>query len=1141
MSGATDRWRYLSEGRDPLPEGLQERLQAFGERWLGRVGNEEKLSQKFLLGLCGALGTAPPNDDDAAEVDYTLEKRVVVPGTKEHGKIDLYKRGHFVLEAKCGRSSKQEPGKAAIRGTKAWWRYIEAAYRDQARVYASLLPEGRPPLLIVIDIGWTLWIWRGFDAPYSLFHSPERLDVPLAELGSERNARILWSAFEDPSALDPSRFQAGVTDKVAEALAPLASSLETAHDPEVVSRFLMRCLFCMFAEDVDLIPSGHFSKLLQRSRQQPARFGVECTRFFEAMRAGGDYDGQDLHRFNGALFEDTGALPLTEKQLGHLAKAAQLDWAWVEPAIFGTVVERALDLAERSKLGAWFTPSSFVERLVRPTVMEPLRQEWEATLARVDELIGDEDEPRPDGLREADELLQRFHTRLAGTRVLDPACGTGNFLYVAYRMLKELEHEVLETLHRLEGSSAGQGRLGLSGVSVVPSQLLGIEVKPFSAEIAQLVLWIGHLQWERRNARTLVVPDPVIPTQRTIECRDALLAWDHSSPRIDDQGRPVTRWDGEKTIAHPTTGKEVPDPNAQIAVLDYEGLRKADWPDAEFIVGNPPFIGNKHMREQLGDGYVEALRQTYDDVAGSIDFVTYWWHRAAERTRAGDVRRFGFITTNSVKQVQNRACIAAHLHADEPLRLVFAVPDHPWTDDGADVRISMTAAERGVPGESWARITDVVDERAGHESIVLRDRDTRRINADLSTGADLASAVPLVANAGVSFQGMNLVGKGFRLDPVDVESLGFSTDALPDVIRPYLNARELMQTPQGRFVIDAFGYTADALRDAHPTVFQWLWDRVRPERLQNRDAQRKRDWWLFGRSNRALRDAVAGLSRFLITAEVSKHRVFRFADASLCPDHTMYAIALADSAALGVLQSRLHERWSLSVGGTLEDRPRYNNTRCFLTYPFPAPSPQQEADIALTADALAHHRDGAAARGVSLTQMYNLRAAVRTGRPLTVTERRLHLLTATDELIRLNDLLDLAVCRAYGWDDGPDDEELLTRLLELNHQRAGEEADGTIRWLRPDRAGVSAVKTASVPRARPASTDRLPWPTDKTDQVGAILSVLLTAAEALTPDAIASRFHRGRRDRVQEVLDALTRRRLLLSTDDGRYRGAFGG
>lgn len=1136
---STDRYRYLWEGRDPLPDGVQERLQAFGEHWLGRHGNEQQLSQQFLLELCEALGTARPGAAADGEGDFCFEKRVDVPGTNERGRIDLYKRGHFVLESKCGRAP-GEPGSAPFRNTKRWLHYIESAYRDQAQVYASLLPEGRPPLLIVVDVGWHIWIWRGFhNSPYGLFHSPDRLDLPLAELGSERNARILWSVFEEPSALDPSRFQARVTDEVAAALAPLAAALEEDHDSESVSRFLMRCLFCMFAEDVDLLPSGHFTKLLARSLARPDRFATECERLFEAMKNGGDYDWEDLKRFNGALFGDSSAIPLTRAQLGQLADAASMDWAWVEPAIFGTVVERALNPRERSKLGAHFTPRSFVERLVRPTLMEPLRQEWEAVLARVDELVGTEEEPDADSLKKADSLLHRFQGRLAGIRVLDPACGTGNFLYVAYRLLKELEHEVLETLHRIEGARAGQALLGLAGATVVPAQFLGIDVKPFSAEIAQLVLWIGHLQWELLNARNPVIQEPVIPTQRTIECRDALLAWDSTTERVDDSGAGVTRWDGETRIVHPTTGRLVPDPTAQLAVLDYHGLRRADWPEAEFIVGNPPFIGNKHMRERLGDGYVEALRKTYEDVGGSVDFVTYWWHRAAERTRVGGTRRFGFITTNSLKQVQNRACIAAHLESEEPLRLVFAIPDHPWTDKGADVRISMTAAESGAPGESWARMASVQEEDDGHANLVLREEDARRINADLSTGPDLGSAVPLVANKSVSFQGMNLVGKGFRLRPEDVDTLGFSVDALPPVIRPYMNAREMMQNPLGRYVIDAFGFTAEELRGAYPTVYQWLWDRVRPEREQNRDPKTRKCWWQFGRPREAMRPALEGLDRFLITAEASKHRVFRFEGAAFCPDHTLYAIALDGWSDLGILQSRAHVLWAKESGGRLGvgNDLRYNNTRCFLTYPFP---PDRADDIGAVARALDHHRDGAASRGVTLTQMYNLVDAVREGRPLTASERDLHIRTATDELIRLHETLDGAVLRSYGWSDLPDDEELLGRLLETNHESARAEAEGTVRWLRPDRMSARRTAKTRVPPRRPQAPERLSWPADKTEQVGAILSVLVASAEPLSVDAVGARFLRARRARIAEVLGTLARRRLVLLTEDGRYRGAFG-
>ncbi|HEY0840938.1 MAG TPA: DNA methyltransferase, partial [Vulgatibacter sp.] len=614
--------------------------------------------------------------------------------------------------------SGSSPGSAPVRGTKRYLAYIQDAYLDQAKVYAALLPEGPPPLLVVVDVGHRFWIWRGQDGKFDAFHSPRRLEFGLDEIGEEENARSLWACFEAPEELDPSRAQQRITEEAAQKLAPLAAELEAAgHDPEEVARFLMRCLFCMFAEDVELLPASHFSRLLESSLKIPEAFEPEATNLFRCMDEGGLYNYEKIRRFNGALFRGAKALPLGARALRMLADAASLNWAYVDPAIFGTLLERALDPRERHRLGAHYTPRTFVERIVRATIEDPLRAEWDVVQTRAAEVRAAEDQESKanDAAR---KILLPFLRRLHDVRVLDPACGTGNFLYVAYAVLKELEHEVLSELALVGGAQLGIVAEG-GGAAVMPSQMLGIEVKPWAAEIAQLVLWIGHLQWELFHQRRTTLRDPILPEERSISCHDALVEWDEAVPRLGDDGQVVTRWDGTTRTIHHATGKEVPDTEARVPVVDYVGVRRAPWPDADFVVGNPPFIGNKHMREVLGDAYVEALRGMYEgEVPNTVDLVMYWWHRAAALVRAGEVERMGLITTNSLVQTQNRQVTEKHLAGDPPLGIVMAIPDHPWVDAGADVRISMTVAERSRQGiQRLARLGKVVDESKGFDQV----------------------------------------------------------------------------------------------------------------------------------------------------------------------------------------------------------------------------------------------------------------------------------------------------------------------------------------------------------------------------------------------------------------------------------------
>ncbi|GMV41595.1 MAG: hypothetical protein AMXMBFR64_33110 [Myxococcales bacterium] len=1120
-----------------MPAATLERLAAFARQWSGKEGTEQQLSQSFLNGLCDALGTPRPYAGQHSVEDYCFEKRVDVPDRSERGRIDLYKRGCFVLEAKCGRNTAASPGSAPVRGGKRYVEYIQSAWLDQAKVYAALLPEGPPPLLVVVDVGYHFWIWRGTDGRFDAFHSPRRLSFSIDAIADEENARVLWACFESPGDLDPSRAQQRITEDAVSRIAPLAARLEgRGHPPEDVARFLMRCLFCMFAEDVGLLPSGHFSKLLRGALQVPDAFEPEATRLFGAMDQGGLYGFERIRRFNGALFRDARALPLDRDALGLLAGAAALNWAFVDPAIFGTLLERALDPRERHRLGAHYTPRVFVERIVRATVEEPLRAEWDVVQARVEELRAAE--PTETKANEAaQKVLLPFLRRLHDVRVLDPACGTGNFLYVAYAVLKELEHEVLSELVLAQAAQQGL----LEGAAVVPGHMLGLEVKPWAAEIAQLVLWIGHLQWELHHGRQTTIRDPVLPEERSIACWDALIGWDRVAERRGPDGAVITRWDGLTTKVHHATGREVPDDTARVPVMDYDGVRRSAWPAATFIVGNPPFLGNKMMREALGDAYVEAVRGCYAEVGKTVDFVMYWWHRAADAVRAGQTERFGLITTNSIAQTFNRQVVEAHLAAEPGVGIVMAVPDHPWVDAGADVRIAMTVVERERPGvRRLSRLGRVVDEAGAVDRVELSFRAVPQIHADLSGGANVAGAVALRANEGLSFQGMNLVGKGFRLTREQVEALGFDVAALPPIIRPYLNARELMQTREGRFVIDAFGLTEEELRDAWPTAYQWLSDHVRPEREQNRRASRRERWWLFGEPVGKLRRALVGLGRYIATPETSKHRVFQFLDAATCPDHKLYAIPLDDPYLLGVLSARAHVLWSLEAGGRLGvgNDPVYNNTRCFLTYPFPAPTGALRAAVAELGERLDAHRKQAQARSpkATLTAMYNLLARHRAREPFTPAEQALHVQIGTDELLRLHDALDRAVLEAYGWPPDLSDDDLLARLVALNAERAAEERAGHVRWLRAPATEPASQPALALEEETADGEGPPPWPADPLDQLADILALLRSTTTPLDVESVSGRFKRAPRKRVSDLLSRLERRRLLVADDDGRYR-----
>jgi hypothetical protein len=1142
----------------------------FLRRWEASGAAERANYQLFLSELCDLLEVSRPEPTrpDDRENTYVFERNVTFrhgDGSSSIGRIDLYRRGAFICEAKQG---SDQPGErsplavreegarwpsvkrgTAVRGTKGWDLAMHRA-KGQAEQYARALPveEGWPPFLVVVDVGHAIELYSEFSCTgkaYLPFPDPRSHRILLSDLEDDsirQRLRLVWS---DPHALDPARQSARVTRQVADRLAILAKSLEReGHSAEEVGNFLKRCLFTMFAEDIGLIPLKGFTELLESLRGQADAFAPMAESLWATMKDGGFSPvlRQKLLRFNGGLFEEARALPIGEEQLELLIDAGRADWREVEPAIFGTLLERALDPEERHHLGAHYTPREYVERLVLPTVVEPLRADWEASLAAAVTL------DRQGDSAAAVETVRSFHRKLCQVRILDPACGSGNFLYVTFEQLKRLEGEVLNAL---EGFGDEQADLELAGLTVDPHQLLGLEVNPRAAAITDMVLWIGYLQWHFRTRGHVMPPEPVIRKFRNIECRDAVLAYDATEPVLDSDGNPVTHWDGRTTKTHPVTGEQVPDEAAQEPLLRYQNPRRAEWPEADFVVGNPPFLGAATMRRSLGDGYAEALRAAWKSVPDSADFVMFWWQQAAELTRTGKLRRFGFITTNSLRQAFNRRVLQQHLTGKPALSLAFAIPDHPWVDsaDGAAVRIAMTVGRPATEG-TVGTLSTVIAERAGNGEGITVDLATRRgvLHADLTAGANVAGAGPLCANSSLANRGVQLFGSGFIVTPDEAEKLGLGRIAgLEEHIRPYRNGRDLTDKPRGVLVIDLFGLTSDKVRDRFPEVFQWLLERVKPERDQNNRESRRKNWWLFGEPNPKLRNQLAGLPRYVATVETAKHRIFQFLDAAILPDNKLVAIASNDAFVQGVLSSRQHLCWTLAAGSTLEDRPVYVKTTCFEPFPFPDATDEQKQTIRELAERLDTHRKRQQELhpGLGLTDMYNVLEKLQSGDTLTTKEKTIHEKGLVSVLRQLHDELDTAVANAYGWPADLSDEEILERLVALNAERAREEAQGIVRWLRPEyqapHSEHPAVQTglelreeeAATPTAAP--TVKTPWPKSLPEQVQAVRAVLAAASGPLTAEAIARAFQRARADRVGELLATLATLGQAREVEPGSY------
>jgi hypothetical protein len=1044
-------------------------LEAFIARWSNLPGGAERANaQPFLIDLADALDLPRPEPGVGGQIgSYRFEAPVtnISPyGGRTKGAIDLYKRGCFILEAKqsqlpegavapaptplpeapaeipldlfgnpdpkLAKSTTSQPRHAP------YDRLMRDAF-DQARGYALSLPADHPtpPFLIVADIGRAFELhfdWAGNGRGYGFFPSAAAYRITLEDLRDPDIRTLFKQIWTDPKAADPRARAVEVTREIAARLAKVAQRLEAdeairrataAGTPErfrvieKTSLFIIRLLFCMFAEDVGLIPNRAFHRFLDDARGKSDtwwRTGLETL--WTAMgdaHAGRYWPAGDceLRYFNGNLFADRAVYLLPSEEKGELAAAARQDWRRVEPAIFGTFLEQALDPAERGRLGAHYTPRPYVERLVQATILDILEPEWEAAeaTARTAADTGD--------LEAAAAPVTAFLDRLAALRILDPACGTGNFLYVALESLMRLEARAREFL-------ASIGRP--TPPRITPDQFLGLELNPRAALIAEVTVWIGWLRF-RLESDPETITEPVLARAANINFGshmgyDALLA-------LDEFGQP-----------------------------DLVNPRPSDWPEADFIVGNPPFIGGKDLRARLSPGYAAAIWTAWPAVPKSADLVMHWWSRAAtELARPGTrLRRFGFVTTNSITQSFSRRVLSHHMAASVPISIVFAIPDHPWTKatkDSAAVRIAMTVAEAGTHTGTLLSVTSETALDTDTPQIDFRATQGA-INSDLTVGTDASNMPKLKANAGICHDGVKLHGRGFAITRQQAVHLGLGErPGLEAHIRPYRNGKDLAGRTEAevrdKMVMDLFGLEEPEVRQRFPEVYQHLLTTVKPERDRNNRASYRAHWWVFGEPRRDLRPALAGLPRYIGTVDTAKHRVFRFLPAEVICDDKSVVVASDSAFHLGVLQSRFHTDWALVTGGWLGvgNDPVYVKSKVFDPFPFPDVTPEKAARIAEIAEELDATRKLALAEnpGLTMTGLYNMVEALNAGTPLTEEARR-----ARAGIVReLHTRLDAAVAAAYGWPADLPIPELIARLVALNAERAAEEAKGQIRYLRP--------------------------------------------------------------------------------------------
>lgn len=960
----------------------------FIARWKDNALTERAGAQAHFDDLCDLLGVDKPRDPE----NYCFERGAKKSGGGD-GWADVWKRGCFGWENK-------KPG-----------RDLNAALK-QLTDYALELEN--PPLLVVSDRE-RIEIHTAFTG----YPDEPRL-IKLQDIGQPENLQILRWVFTDPEKLKPTKSLAAITEEAAGKFGSLAEALrERGNPPDQVAHFLTQCLFCMFAEDENLLPRGVFTNLLDKA-VDIERATNRITALFNAMQTGGDYGDESVRWFNGGLFEKVDVPALMLNDLVILRAAAHMDWRAIDPSIFGTLFERGLNPKKRSQLGAHYTDPATIMKLVDPVIIRPLLAEWATHRNHIAKLLDKSKKQGDKPYKDANAEFHQFLERLKNYRVLDAACGSGNFLYVALKTLKDIERRV-----NTEAEQLGLQRQ--VAIECGPNNVLGIELDPYAAELARVTVWIGEIQWMLQNGYP-VSDKPILKPLDTIENRDALLNADGS---------------------------------------------EASWPKTDAIIGNPPFLGDKMMRGDLGDAYVTTLRKCYEGrVPGGADLVTYWFDKARKQILAGEAEGSGLVSTNSIRGGANRK-VLDNVVAD--LVIFDAWADEPWINEGAAVRVSLVCFGTGALAAQYADVAqtplraDSLLPHTGQSTYKMNGLPVGRINSDLTAGdidsADLTSAISLPQNLEVAFIGTQKSG------PFDVPGeIARTWLGLPnpnarknsEVVRPWANGMDLNRRPSDRWIVD-FGVDRSCSEcSLYEVPFKWVSDYAKPARGESGD------WWLLHRSRPELKLALSGSERFIATSMVSKHRFFRWLPVCQVPENLCVAIARADETTFGILHSRFHELWSLRLGTSLEDRPRYTPTTCFETFPFPehlTPKDTAEWRGVIPADcpvkAQAEKIAAAAEKLNALREAwlnppewvdwvitpeeekagFPKRPVAKAGHEADVKKRTLtNLYNARPAWLDMaHKELDAAVAEAYGWNDyTPEmpDEEILRRLLALNLERS---------------------------------------------------------------------------------------------------------
>ena len=867
------------------------------------TGKERKEAQIFLDRFFRAFG-----HKGALEAGATYEEAITKGSKKgKTGFADLVWKPRVLIEMKK-------------RGEDLSKHY------PQAFEYWSRLVPNRPRYVLLCNFD-QFWI---FDFDLQIDEPVDRVNL------NDLKNRVSAFNFMEVGNRTPifQNNQVEITETAARRMGELFQLLKkrghkSGFDELTAQRFILQCVLAMFAEDRGLLPRDLFISCVKECLNGGNSYDVLGGLFQQMNQPGitpvGKYQGVDY--FNGGLFSIIHPIELTNNELEFLDVAARQDWSKIRPAIFGNIFEGTANAEERHTYGMHFTSEADIMKIVRPTIS----RYWEEKIEQAG-TIGE---------------LNTLQLELQQYKVLDPACGSGNFLYVAYQELKRIEQLLIEKIANRRRSASEQLQISF----VTPKQFYGMDINPFAVELARVTLMIARkVAIDRFNLTEASLPLDTLDSN--IICADALFT---------------------------------------------------DWQKADAIIGNPPFLGGKKLRTELGDEYAERIYQKFPDVQGQPDFCVFWFRKAAENL--GELGRAGLVGTNSISQVSGRKASLDYVVKQGGF-IHEAISTQPWSGE-ANVHVSIV---------NWSK------ERP--KELFLDNLSVNLLSTALKSEISVDNAEKIKVNNSFSFESCGLRGKGFIVTKKQVDQWILEDPRNQEVLKPMIDGKNLIYPwEELDWVIDFQGMNIEEAT-TYRSPFERVRIAVKPERDQNRRESRKKYWWRFGEYAPKMRQAISKLSCYFAIPKIAKYIVFSPVDVSILPCEANMVIASDDFYILGILNSKIHRLWVKAQSSTLEDRTRYTNTTCFETFPFPqTPSQELVKKIRQTANELHEYRSQQMEKKQwGITKLYNQ-----------------FFNEPSSQLYQLHQKLDKLVMEAYHFQA---DDDILEKLLTLNLELAEKEKRG---------------------------------------------------------------------------------------------------